>query len=392
MSASRPPASVTNSVSQFTPSRQGGHSLRSLLTAFWLLACVLSQGGASSAQTDEAFDAGAPIFKYAFGARSYGMGGTGVADVADPANLYLNPANLALVRGVHFTGCRNQVRVSRETGWLSNGGISVGYRPTLNGPTGIGLTGDLRFGRIDYGPIDFGDYGENGATAWDANENYVGLSAATGTMISGRAHVAFGAAFKYWWADYAPSVSAYDEPFDGTANTVALDLGVRIAASLFRKSGLLFKPAIGVGYVNLGSDVDLNDVVWPVAVSSDLPRAVRYGISARLESHSSSTIEEGVNHGPSRVCVSINGDVTDAQVSSRSNIYGGGLELGVMGIVFLRAGYIRDRDFEIDDATFGFGIGLEAERFHAHADYARIPAGGDRSGLNTYSVWVGALF
>jgi hypothetical protein len=85
-------------------------------------------------------------------------------------------------------------------------------------------------------------------------------------------------------------------------------------------------------------------------------------------------------------------DVTDGQMFDRSEVFGGGLELAVMRMVFLRGGYVKDRHVDLSDTTFGFGLGLATEKLQVRADYARNPAGGDRKDINRYGLFVGILF
>jgi hypothetical protein len=362
--------------------------MKSLFAAVLIVAYISVHAGPLLAHTNDAIDVAAAIFKYPFGARTYGMGRTGVADVGDPSNLFFNPANLATVRGVLFTASKNLTPVGGEASWIINGGVSGGYQTTLGRSAGIGFGGDVRFGRLEYGPITWTDDRMYRETSFEGNENYFGLSAAGGMLISDLVHVGLGTTLKYWWADYAPDVATVDRG----VNTVVFDMGFRVAANLFEESGFLLVPAVGVGYVNLGPDVELFDLTLQETVKFALPRAVRYGLSARFESGSSPVADERVRREPPLVCLTINLDVADSQVAERSDVYGGGLELSVLRMVFLRTGYIKDEDVEIDDATFGFGLGLEAARFQARADYARVPAGGDREDLNRYGVSVGILF
>jgi hypothetical protein len=362
-------------------------ALKSFFVAISLSALVLVQAGPLLAHTDYDIDAGAVIFKYPFGGRTYGMGRTGVADVGDPSDLFYNPAILATARGVLLTASKNQTYVNHEANWLINGGISAGYQGTSDSSVRIGFGGDVRLGRIDYGPIRWTD-GMWATNTSEGSENYVGLSAAGGVLISDVVHVGLGATFKYWWADFAPDIPEVD----GGVKTVAFDFGLRATANLFQESGFLLAPAIGVSYANLGPDVDLYDFALQETVSHALPRALRYGLSVRLET-GSDPMTDGIRiHEPPLVGLTANFDVTDAQLYDRSEVYGGGLELAVMRMIFLRAGYVKDEDDDINDATFGFGLGLATTKFQARADYARVPVGGDRKGLNRYGVFVGILF
>lgn len=331
---------------------------------------------------------GAEVLQYPIGVRSYGMGQTGVADNADPSNLYFNPANLATVHGALLTGSFGKLYPNFVSDWwIGNVGVSGGYQTTLDNSTEVGFGGDVRYGRRDLGESIATNTQGLELGSFSSHESYLGISAAGGMVFSERIHVAVGATFKYVWIEYVPDDFAL-EGIDGTANTVAFDMGLRVAANLFEDSGHLFVPAAGISYVNLGPGIEFTNREQ----SDDLPRAVRYGLSGRFESSSSPEIDDVFNTRLPLVSISVNIDVMDSQVTERANVYGVGFEVEALKILFVRLGYIKVKDGDVKDPTYGAGLGLPYNKFRARFDYARVPTPGRRDDENRFGISIGALF
>jgi hypothetical protein len=332
--------------------------------------------------------AGGRIFYHPYGVRSYGMGRTGVADYADPANVFYNPANLAATRGAHLTGAYGNLLPAATTDMsFKTGALSVGYQFEAQNTNRVDISLELRYSKLDYGKIiptnAMGEVGD----PFDSYERFIGVSAAGGLLFSNRIHTGFGVSVKFWKGDFAPA-EATMEKLEGVGNTKAIDIGFRVGIKFLEETGYLLSPALGVSYSNMGTAISFIDVEQ----EDELPRMLRLGFGLRFETPPSAEMQDLLGAELPTLSVSVNFDVTEDRASDRSNIYGVGAELALVQTCFVRLGYIMDDDENINGTTLGAGLAITREFLQAGFDYARVPQSEDREGLNKYGAHIGVIF
>ncbi len=331
---------------------------------------------------------GVRIFDHPVSIRSYGMGKTGTADFADPANVFYNPANLAEHRGAHVRGAYSKLLSPLyEDMRLKTLGVSGGFQIPLANSNAFSFGADLRHVRINYGAqwatTEMGEV----VGVFESIENYTGFSLGGGMLLSGIVHLGFGASFKYYRANLAPAQYTM-EKIEGKSSTLSFDGGFRVAARLFEESGYLLIPAAGLGYLNIGRDIAFMDEEQ----ADKQPRTLRVGLGLRFESPSLLGMDEKFGAKLPIVTLSANLDLADSRVSPKSHVYGAGFEAAVFQLGFLRIGYIHDKDGHVEDLTYGLGLGLRINIFQGRFDFARVPQADNLGSLNKYGLSMGVLF
>lgn len=167
-----------------------------------------------------------------------------------------------------------------------------------------------------------------------------------------RSNIGVGASVKIYRSDLAPPVldPTINLPEGATGTTFAADLGF-----LYRSKTLPL--AIGAAMLNLGPDITF----VKARESSPLPRVLKIGTAYTLYTKGSSVLIGAF-------------DFTKPFVEFRDEpILGGGLEYafawGQSGSIALRAGYYSEKEGDIQDPTFGLGIGWKGFRY----DFVSFP-------------------
>jgi hypothetical protein len=206
---------------------------------------------------------------------------------------------------------------------------------------------------ITYGDIPIVKAAEGGGSGIEIGTHTPAEFAAVfgyGTRL--RSNIGVGASVKVYRADLAPAVldPGIDLPEGATGTTFAADLGF-----LYRSSTMPL--ALGAAMLNLGPDITF----VKARESSPLPRVLKMGAAYTLVTRGSSSVLGAL-------------DVTKPFVELRDElIYGGGLEYafawGQSGNIALRVGYYSEKEGDIQDPTFGIGIGWKGFRY----DFVSFP-------------------
>ena len=172
---------------------------------------------------------------------------------------------------------------------------------------------------------------------------------------------------------------------DGSGTTFAVDLGGLYQYKKDMDSFLGSGPArmeasVGLMVANLGPDISLVDGEQ----SDPLPRNLKVGASWGVRVPKSYSALLGLAVDKSLVFESIDEDLAKELSWAKRNdvILSGGMELGLMDLLFGRLGYIYDDPGEIKGITYGFGFHLKKFGF----DYASIPQFVELDRVSKFSV------
>ena len=210
---------------------------------------------------------------------------------------------------------------------------------------------------LSYGSSEGTDESGNSLGTFSSYEFAPTLS--YGTKIGDRLGV--GASAKYVRVQLSPD---FDGTGEGKGSTFAFDI-----AGLYKIPGDLVN--VGLNVQNLGGDLsfvtdDNSDPIY---------RNLKAGVAVNAYEHKQikAIAIADINQ------LLVKGDVVDGTSSYPKPIYNFGAEVSYTGEVALalRGGYVMDKDGDIEDPTYGLGIGYKTILF----DFASIPqAGGDGPG------------
>ncbi len=314
--------------------------------------------------------------------RAYGMGLSGTADVSDPSNAFYNPANISFINGAYLTGFYSKlVPDLADDVYTGNLAVAGGTRFRLGESYELGLGGCLRYQKLDYG--EWGTF--SGGTA-SSSEYVISFSLAGGIKINKIFNLGIGLSVKPVKLDLAPAWSTPDgesRESDGTAS----DFGILLGAELPIGEEFTFSGNIGLSYLNMGSDFEFQN--WFGTIS--MPSATRYGIGIRLESQPLTGNEK---FGP-LFTLAFNVDKLDHTSEAdkgKSDESSYGAEIGFLRMLFLRIGRWKYESGNIDDKTFGVGLGVELESFLIRLDWARVPQASNLDNVNKFGLITGISF
>jgi hypothetical protein len=303
--------------------------LGGLGTAAWLAGSAEAQGTAAAAS-----------LTITPGARADAMGRAHAAVVSDATANWWNPAALALVDGHVFSLMHTKlVPGLAEDVYYEY----LGYAQHLEGWGGIG------------GHVLFLTYGESPWIDDDGQQLGTFSSYEVSPAISAGVHLTSdlyaGVALKFVYVYLAPDEAVEGEG-DGQGDTFAADL-----ALLYQPSGL---PVTLAGVLqNLGPDI----VFSSSENKNPIAKNIRLGIGLYLIENENMGLVTTFDFNQSLV---YNDYPFDDQ---EKPVYHWGAEWAYGGILALRAGYIYDKDGDIIDPTFGFGLAYRALTF----EYASAP-------------------
>jgi hypothetical protein len=311
----------------------------------WMLTLILTAAvvvpGTIRAQT------GAQVLDYPLTTRSQGMGMSGTADRGDPGNVYFNPATAAYADGVWITGAREQIAptVSNDI-WFGSLNLGGGY--TLGGADGIRLAFDLGLTRFTYGEVTATTPEGLPLGTFDANQDVVALTgAAAGEM--GPAQWAFGVALKRLAIAYTPE----------EATNWIFDIGAIVGTDM-DASDWSVHPAVGAAVVNMGSDIEYDDI----DEKDPLPTWFNYGVSVRVDAPE---VQLGSNSVPA-LSATINLDGKHGLNEQRPR-FAFGYELTLIDVLFARYGRQTDDRYHAAGETWGIGLGAPVGPLRAVAEY-----------------------
>jgi len=315
-----------------------------------LLSLALVCGSAGAQIT-----AGAISLQIAPSARADGMGTAFTALADDPYATWWNPAGLAFLgsglgsrtesggsKGVAITFSRLVPDLFDDVYYS----YAV-YSQKLGDWSGFGVSAPF----ITYGEIPIMvDQGDGGLQIGTHTPSEFAFAFGYGTRL--RKGLGVGATVKVYRSDLAPKIldPSINLPEGATGTTFATDIGF-----LYQSGSLPL--ALGASMLNLGPDI----TYVKARESSPLPRVLKIGAAYMLYEKGSSTVVGAM-------------DVTKPFVELRDEpIYGAGLEYafawGGSGNIAIRLGYYSEKEGDIQDPTFGIGIGWKGFRY----DYASFP-------------------
>ncbi|MDM7917249.1 MAG: PorV/PorQ family protein [Candidatus Eisenbacteria bacterium] len=281
------------------------------------------------------------------GARADGMGRAAVATVNDATANWWNPAALAGLNQRVFSLMHTQLVPGLADDVYYE---YLGYAQHLEGWGGVGAS--LIF--LTYGKSVATD--EQGIEKGTFSSYEVAPSISLGSQIA--KGLSAGITLKYVYVNLAPADVTQDGQA-GTGDTFAADL-----AALYEVPGVPVR--VGVNVQNLGPNIAFIDADQ----SDPIGRNLKVGVAAKP-----------FDNGTFRALGEF--DVNKSLIySDEKPILNGGVELGYSTYAALRAGYIYDKDGDIRDPSFGFGVQIGSLAF----DYASVPQARGLDRVNKFSL------
>jgi hypothetical protein len=250
---------------------------------------------------------------------------------------------------------------------------------------------------LDYGTV-LGFEAFEEVESWGFGASAAGLAAiVTGgnphvtPLLSRRLDLAFGMNFKEVQVAVSPGSSD---------KTSAQDWGLVVRATPILPSDPDGGPQLDVAYGHAVLSGNDDAKIFDSRVS----RHVRHGLSVRLVLNPSwlSLVREtpdGWLFGGLFPLISIGGSADWSEISggtpeSTYDVSGQGLELAVMNVLALRVGHYRDSAGDIEDATWGYAIGIPVGRvggMRFESAWTPQAAGLDHRNHQGFSLWLDPL-
>lgn len=305
------------------------------------------------------------ILSFPRGVRSIGMGMAGVADYADPANVFYNPAVAAGRPGMAITGGYN--------GWkddfrVADVGATATYRPASERFQRWRIGGGIRYAQLDYAPVDddrirpavFAAQADLGFTDW-----YIAPSVAAACTIHG-VDVAAGFAVKRLEAGIGD---------DNRFVNWSYDVGLLVKRGFCMSGGLNLTPSFGVSALSVGANTENGpDSIDPVSQT-------RYGLGIRIEEMGVQQSGMAVRCTAPVLAIALDAEILDYNVPQeleRKLGSGIGVEFSLADILSIRYGYTDGQEFFVYGQTFGGSLGYGWGRTSVHLEYAAaFGTGGD---------------
>jgi hypothetical protein len=311
------------------------------------LALALLAGAFGSAQAQS--EAGGQSLLFAPGARAEGMGRAGVALVNDANAIWWNVGALAFVRG-HDVSASYYDLVAGLAEDVNYTYLSYVQRVEGLGGIGGGFT-YLNYGKSTATDVDGGEIQE--FTSYE-----LAPAIAYGTDLI--PNMGIGVALKLVRVDLAPAAVTQDQ-VAGQGTTFAADFG-----ALYKIPA--WKAAMGATVSNIGPDIAFVDEEQ----SDPLGRNVRVGMAYapfETEAHRFTISADAVRYLlPGRILA--------------IDQWGVGGEYEFNRLIALRAGYYSDPIGDVEDVTFGLGLGYKGFRF----DFASFPQASTLDRVKRFSV------
>jgi hypothetical protein len=346
-------------------------------------ALCLSAG--SVATPAHAQDIGTAIFDIAPAIRSYGMGNVGVADAADPLNAFCNPAVIPSAGDIFLSSSYGRVFPDLVSGaYILHAVAGAGFSLPVGNSSELHLGGSVGFARLDYGEWEY-PRNENVYLKSCPGSETAGTLAMGGELIlEHKLHVGMGVALKPVWIRPERCNGIHSVNPTPKGDGIAFDLGLLISGDLLSRSDLRLSPSVGFSALNLGSDLE----VWNMDARPALPANLRLGLGLRLEGR------------PARFhwmqaplyTAAVNCDWSEYYKYENWSLWGAGAEAALLQALFLRVGYIGNHEANIEDVTFGVGLGVTTKAFRARIDYANVPQAEELNHVHKFGITCGVNF
>jgi len=226
------------------------------------------------------------------GVRARGMGMTGTGDVADPANVYFNPAVLAYGPGIGLTGGTNNWTSGFDVGDV---GVSAAYSPVSPSRSAWHVGAGIRYVNMDFDGTDVVQPSAVGSPPLHTFSDWYLASTVAGGYSPGNFDLAAGFAVKYLDTAQIEGVDF---------STWAYDVGALVRYTYHRQDGLDVVTSGGVSALSLGSGESGPDAVEPV-------EQVRAGMGLRVEARGIQQSGEPVATRGPILAIALNGEVVD---------------------------------------------------------------------------------
>lgn len=288
------------------------------------------------------------VLDFPVGVRNMGMGGTGVADMSQPANGYFNPASLAWTDATYVSYGHEDLMFDIE---MNDARLVSGYRWGDDASKNAWrLGGALGYTAMNMDPVVVRTIflPEGTGESYEPDDYYV-TTALAGAWERSGASIAAGVAAKYVRIEFASD--------EGTA--WAFDYGF-VAAKSFIAGGSMLRPRAGFSMTNIGEELEYADRF------SDIAGETRMGLGFDFASPPKRTWGRDV----AAVSGAFDADHVDRDLGD--SYWAFGWEVAALQFIQMRAGY---QWFDVDNdnvVTLGAGIGWDFGRVIIRADYTHV--------------------
>jgi len=299
------------------------------------------------------------VLSFPRGVRSFGMGLTGTADAADPANVYYNPSVLAYGPEIGIVGGTNNWMSGFD---VSDVGVSATYRSLSESHPRWHVGAGVRYVVMDFDGST--PTPQDSLYSWPTPQSfkdwYLGSTVAGGYKV-GSFDLAAGFTVKY--VDIASGSP------DGV-NTWTYDVGALAQYTYARNDGVFLNWSFGVSGLSLGGQKDEG------AQIIDPAEQVRYGVGLRIEAVGLQESGEPISRDKSVISLTIDGELIDYVGTDLEPGSGVGFEMMMVNIMSIRYGY-ADKQYAFGPGqtfgygqTFGGGLGYGWSRWWFRLDFA----------------------
>jgi hypothetical protein len=316
------------------------------------------------------------VLSFPRGVRSIGMGMAGVADDADPANVFYNPAVAARRPGMAITGGYN---TWKDDFRVADVGATATYEPASERFQKWRIGGGIRYTQLDYAP-------EQGDRKWPASPGYVGsidLSFTDWYIAS-----TIAAAYTIRGVDVAAgfAVKRLEAGIGDNHRFVnwSYDAGLLVKRGFCTSDGRKVTPSFGVSALSFGADTERgSDTIDPVS-------QMRYGLGIRLEEMGVQQAGMAVRCTAPVLAIALDAEILDYNVPQELERKLGssvGVEFSLADILSIRYGYTDGQEFFVYGQTFGGSLGYGWGRTSVHLEYgAAFGTSGDNISAIGFTV------
>ncbi len=326
------------------------------------------------------------IFELSPAIRSYGMGNVGVADAADPLNAFYNPAVVPSAGDVFLSSSYGRVFPDLVSGaYILHAVAGGGFSLPVGNSSELHLGGSVGVARLDYGELEPAAGNNTEMIEFCLGSETAGTITMGGELVlEHKLHVGMGVALKPVWIRPERCEGVPEMNPTPKGDGIAFDLGLLISGDLLSRPDLRLSPSVGFSALNLGSDLE----VWNADYRQLLPANLRLGLGLRLEGR------------PARFhwmqaplyTAAVNCDWSEYYKFENWSLWGAGAEAALLQALFLRVGYIGNPEANIEDVTFGVGLGVTTNTFRARIDYANVPQAKDLDHVHKFGITCGVNF
>ncbi len=299
------------------------------------------------------------VLSFPRGVRSIGMGMAGVADAADAANVFYNPAVAARRPGMAVTGGYN---TWKEDFRIVDVGATATYRPASERLRNWRIGGGIRYTELSYAPVN-DDHarpavpGFIGPVSLSFTDWYIAPTVAAAYTFH-RVDVAAGFAVKRLEAGIAD---------DNRFVNWSYDAGLLVKREFCTSGGRMVTPSFGVSALSFGADTEHGaGIIDPVS-------QMRYGLGIRLEEMGVQQSGMAVRCTGPVLAIALDAEIldyNDSQAPERKLGSGVGVEFSLADILSVRYGYADGQEFFDYGQTFGGSLGYGWGRTSVHFEYA----------------------